>query len=114
MFHKGDLQSGIASALQQSKAVLCFIHGLFESAPSVSKADACSDDGEDSQTWEKTILNDEQACFMVSLFSPVSKSSHRLLKQSEAMLWPCEYLQALKKPNFYPHSVRLLRCLPWL
>jgi len=27
MFHKGDLQSGIALAVQQSKAVLCFVHG---------------------------------------------------------------------------------------
>jgi hypothetical protein len=27
MFHEGDLHSGIGLALQQSKAVLCFIHG---------------------------------------------------------------------------------------
>jgi len=27
MFHKGDLQSGIALAVQQAKAVLCFVEG---------------------------------------------------------------------------------------
>lgn len=27
MFHEGDLQSGIGLAVQQSKAVLCFVHG---------------------------------------------------------------------------------------
>ena len=27
MFHEGDLHSGIASAVQQSKAVLCFVRG---------------------------------------------------------------------------------------
>ena len=26
-FHEGDLQSGIAAAIQQQKAVLCFVHG---------------------------------------------------------------------------------------
>jgi hypothetical protein len=100
MFHEGDLQSGIASALQQSKAVLCFVHGSFQPFPPVSKADASPDDREDSQTWEKTILNNEQACPKVSLYWPVFKRTHRLLKQSEAMLWPCEYLQVHEKPNF--------------
>ena len=28
MFHQGDLQSGIAAAVQQSKAVLCFVYGM--------------------------------------------------------------------------------------
>lgn len=28
MFHEGDLQSGIALAVQTQKAVFCFIHGL--------------------------------------------------------------------------------------
>lgn len=27
MFHQGDLQSGIGLAVQQAKAVLCFVHG---------------------------------------------------------------------------------------
>jgi hypothetical protein len=27
MFHKGDLQSGIALAVQQAKSVLCFVKG---------------------------------------------------------------------------------------
>jgi hypothetical protein len=62
MFHQGDLQSGIASAMQQSKAVLCFVHGLLNLRWSASKTDACSDDTTNSQAWENTILNDEQAC----------------------------------------------------
>jgi hypothetical protein len=28
MFHDGDLQSGIALAIQQSKSVACFVRGL--------------------------------------------------------------------------------------
>ena len=33
MFHQGDLQSGIGLAVQQSKAVLCFIQGTSADAP---------------------------------------------------------------------------------
>ncbi|KIW63611.1 hypothetical protein PV04_08597 [Phialophora macrospora] len=42
MFHEGDLHSGIGLALQQSKAVLCFVH----------------DDTETSAQWE-AVLRDE-------------------------------------------------------
>jgi hypothetical protein len=42
MFHTGDLQSGIAIAVQQSKAVLCFVH----------------DSSETSTDWESVLLED--------------------------------------------------------
>ncbi|KAJ9613002.1 hypothetical protein H2200_002943 [Cladophialophora chaetospira] len=42
MFHAGDLQSGIGLAVQQSKAVLCFVH----------------DDTETSAEWETTLKDD--------------------------------------------------------
>lgn len=29
MFHEGDLQSGIALAVQEGKAVVCFVRGKF-------------------------------------------------------------------------------------
>lgn len=29
MFYEGDLQSGIARAVQESKSVLCFVNGVF-------------------------------------------------------------------------------------
>ncbi|KAF7512347.1 hypothetical protein GJ744_001915 [Endocarpon pusillum] len=44
MFHEGDLQSGIALAVQQSKAVLCFVH----------------DHEENSKSWEEIISKDDQ------------------------------------------------------
>ncbi|KAK8204786.1 hypothetical protein IWZ01DRAFT_512346 [Phyllosticta capitalensis] len=42
MFHQGDLQSGIALALQQSKSVSCFV----------------TDDSEESKIWEEEWLQD--------------------------------------------------------
>ncbi|KAF2488984.1 hypothetical protein BU16DRAFT_220499 [Lophium mytilinum] len=43
MFHQGDLQSGIALAIQQSKSVACFVR----------------DDNEESELWEEDWLQDE-------------------------------------------------------
>ncbi|TID17105.1 putative exopolygalacturonase X [Venturia nashicola] len=44
MFHQGDLQSGIALAIQQSKSVACFVR----------------DDGTESSKWEKHWLQEGQ------------------------------------------------------
>lgn len=44
MFYTGDLQTGIALALQQSKAVACFVRN----------------DNEESLLWENEHLKDEQ------------------------------------------------------
>ena len=43
MFHDGDLQSGIALAVQSQRAVLCFVH----------------DDTETSKRWEEILYEDE-------------------------------------------------------
>jgi hypothetical protein len=60
MFHEGDLQSGIASAVQQSKALFCFIHGPSEiSQPASTLTDPSADEEENSKAWESTILKDE-------------------------------------------------------
>ena len=48
MFYEGDLQSGIGLAVQQSKAVLCFVHGRLPARPNV--ADSNSD-----QTTQKRV-----------------------------------------------------------
>lgn len=62
MFHEGDLQSGIALAVKQSKAVFCFVHGMPHTPPWTFYTDHCSDDQTNSQTWERTISQNEQAC----------------------------------------------------
>lgn len=61
MFHEGDLQSGIGLAVQQAKAVLCFVHGeimllgfslihrLTESRP---------DESDTSNQWESILQDD--------------------------------------------------------
>ncbi|TKA23655.1 hypothetical protein B0A50_06491 [Salinomyces thailandicus] len=44
MFHDGDLNSGISTAIQQQKLVLCFVR---------------EDDNEESETWENAWLHEE-------------------------------------------------------
>lgn len=44
MFYQGDLQTGIALALSESKSVACFV----------------KDDGEESSIWESEYLKDDQ------------------------------------------------------
>jgi hypothetical protein len=63
MFHEGDLQSGIATALQQSKAVFCFIYGVFNQSLTATVTDIYKDDAVNSQAWEHTISTDEQVFF---------------------------------------------------
>jgi hypothetical protein len=50
MFYEGDLQSGIAAALEQSRAVLCFVHGAI-AFRFLSRYEA----NQRSQTMEKTV-----------------------------------------------------------
>ena len=87
MFHVGDLQSGIALAVQQSKAVLCFVHGLVANSPESSKTNTNTDHEENSKSWEEIISKDEQALLHVQKFScKVLTHLHRLSKPSEEML----------------------------
>ena len=44
MFYDGDLQSGIALALQENKSVACFL----------------TDNGSESRRWQESYLTDEQ------------------------------------------------------
>ncbi|KAF2805297.1 uncharacterized protein BDZ99DRAFT_574890 [Mytilinidion resinicola] len=50
MFHQGDLQSGIALAIQQSKSVACFVR----------------DDNEESELWEANWLQDEDVSSLLA------------------------------------------------
>lgn len=59
MFHHGDLQSGIALAVEQSKAVLCFVHGIPSVLPRANDSKlTSSDDSDTSKQWED-VLEDE-------------------------------------------------------
>jgi hypothetical protein len=61
MFFQGSLQEGIASALQQSKFVVCFVTGeiylrlLLEG----SELTDLPDNGDESRQWEDEFLADE-------------------------------------------------------
>ncbi len=64
MFYEGDLRSGIASALEQSKSVACFVAGQTET---LSACPTPPDDfllvlGEDAEsvTWENEYLHDPE------------------------------------------------------
>ena len=74
MFHDGDLQSGIALAVQQSKAVLCFVQGV-SVIPSLTcqMINNYTDDEANSQRWERIVLDDER----VSPMNPNLISRHR-------------------------------------
>ena len=63
MFHEGDLQSGIAKAVADSKAVLCFVHGMsshrlpwFPWRKWTDMTDYDLDGSELSQLWEDEYL----------------------------------------------------------
>lgn len=63
MFHQGDLQSGIALAIQQSKSVACFVRGT-RSTPSCvdesTHSNRTLDDDRESSEWENEWLQEEQ------------------------------------------------------
>ncbi|KAG0650239.1 ubx domain-containing 7 [Hyphodiscus hymeniophilus] len=59
MFYNGDLQSGIAKAVQQSKLVACFVWGIFHHVPRKPRVlTMCPDDSEESKLWENDYLQD--------------------------------------------------------
>lgn len=63
MFYDGDLQSGIAKAVQESKLVLCFVTGTYlpnDNMHSIRFADTNSDENEESQLWENEFLQQEE------------------------------------------------------
>jgi UBX domain len=80
MFHQGDIRSGISLAVQQSKAVICFVYGAFEmpypTYYSYVITDACSGDDENSQAWENTIVMDEQVCSGLQILLTVVEISY--------------------------------------
>ena len=56
MFYEGDLQSGIAKAVQEGKSVLCFISGTIkECAACVIFADQTADDSDEATTWSQWL-----------------------------------------------------------
>lgn len=62
MFHQGDLQSGIGLAVQQAKAVLCFVNGMYsaflEHLHSTSSLNDRPDGSDVSKQWESILLDD--------------------------------------------------------
>jgi hypothetical protein len=66
MFYEGDLQSGIALALAESKLVACFVRSEFLQCSSiVSMADGSQlsikqDESEESSLWENRFLVDDE------------------------------------------------------
>lgn len=73
MFFTGSLQEGIATALQQSKCVFCFVTGEYLIPPLATSADCLADtridEEAESQTWETEYLTEDS----VSLTSFNSK-----------------------------------------
>ena len=61
MFHSGDLQSGIAQALTESKLVACFVRGkLFLLDERIAGNNLrVSDDSNESALWENDFLRDQ-------------------------------------------------------
>lgn len=61
MFYKGTLQEGISTAVGQQKLVLCFVTGgsQHRGFTTLGHADSCTDEKEESQTWEDDFLKDE-------------------------------------------------------
>ena len=61
MFHTGDLQSGIALAVRDSKSVICFVRGKHPKQNGLFAAEySITDDSPTSQQWERDFLNDEE------------------------------------------------------
>jgi hypothetical protein len=58
MFHQGDLQSGVAAALQTSKAVVCFITGSCSSMRRLLLT--LADESELCNTWENEWLSQDK------------------------------------------------------
>jgi hypothetical protein len=85
MFYQGDLQSGIAKALQESKLVACFVTGTvvtfnlyYPRFPNTSLdlyylslrdplLTLWPDDGEESRMWENDFLEDPSVSFFGTL-----------------------------------------------
>lgn len=63
MFHEGDIQSGIALALKESRYVICLVRGTSD-AELLTLASLltryAADDAEASSTWEHQYLADEE------------------------------------------------------
>jgi hypothetical protein len=64
MFHDGDLQSGIALAVESQRAVLCFIYGMPPLVIHDPTHLPVADDTKASSDWEQ-IISDDQICTML-------------------------------------------------
>ncbi|KAJ5692179.1 hypothetical protein N7462_001602 [Penicillium macrosclerotiorum] len=63
MFFQGTLQDGIALAVRETKAVVCFVRGQYLPAshdPSSSDRASCADDATLSSTWEEEYFLDDE------------------------------------------------------
>ncbi len=65
MFYEGDLQSGIAKAVQEAKLVGCFVTGRDYTTQHLrpfqllGTEHVASDEGEESQLWETNFLQED-------------------------------------------------------
>jgi hypothetical protein len=70
MFHQGDLQSGIALAVKDTKSVVCFVRGMSSTSLSFpASISFCmwiiliplryADDTDESTLWENEYFDDE-------------------------------------------------------
>lgn len=61
MFYEGDIQGGIAQALQESKSVVCFVKGTrtTQNTGFYDKLTASKDGSEESDRWENEWLTDQ-------------------------------------------------------
>jgi hypothetical protein len=62
-FFQGSLQEGIATALQQSKSVVCFVTGKIGHVPGnpgMPYADPRADGEAESKQWEDDFFGDEE------------------------------------------------------
>jgi hypothetical protein len=62
MFFEGSLQEGIATALQQSKLVVCFVTGNYHFIPRIdvfAVSNIFPDGESESQKWETEFLVDD-------------------------------------------------------
>jgi hypothetical protein len=60
MFYQGDLQSGIALAMQSQKHVVCLVCGQCDAFICTTNARLTfgSDDGDISSSWEETLADE--------------------------------------------------------
>jgi hypothetical protein len=80
LFYQGSLQEGIAAAVRDTKAVICFVRGQYY-LPALTdmlltRGLKYTDDEELSTTWEETYFGDDEVCPLAeTTCAPLSDSS---------------------------------------